>query len=191
MEREQLESTLNQLLNGSSSINDVVDLLLQSQGEIGVSAREGSPPSSSQIAQTAEACVDLGRAERCGFPEVVYGRGKTPEAIVGVFEALTAAGQACFATLVNDEQVDAVRERFPNVVFNKSAKTLRISPENEKPKGRVAVVSDPENVVRILAYSAGCRSSAVVGPRLLLRLALVVVLQEGSTGALECFPGLD
>lgn len=202
MEREQLESTLNQLLNGSSSINDVVDLLLQSQGEIGAaSAREGSPPSSSQIAQTAEACVDLGRAERCGFPEVVYGRGKTPEAIVGVFEALTAAEQACFATLVNDEQVAAVRERFPNVVFNKSAKTLRISPENEKPKGRVAVVSAGTSDLPIAEEAAetirwmNCEVDLIVdigvaGPQRLLnrveqlRQADSIVVVAGMEGAL-------
>ena len=142
MEREQLETTLNQLLNGASSLTDVVDLLLHSHSDVGhPSDSEQNTSSANQTALTPEACVDLGRAERCGFPEVVYGRGKTPEAIVGVFEALTAADQACLATLVNDEQAAVVLERFTDVVFNKTARTLRISTENQKPQGRVAVVS--------------------------------------------------
>jgi hypothetical protein len=72
---------------------------------------------------------------------VVYGRGKTPEAIVGVFEALSAAGQSCLATLVDEPQAAAVNERFPEVVFNETARTLRISHENSERQGLVAVVS--------------------------------------------------
>lgn len=100
-----------------------------------------SQPLERTVALTAEACVDLGRSERCGFPEVVYGSGKTPEAVVGVFEALAAAGQSCLATRVNGDQVAAVSERFPGVIFNESARTLRISSENAKRQGLVAVVS--------------------------------------------------
>ena len=36
---------------------------------------------------TAEVKVDMDRAQRCGFPEVVYSSGKTPEAIRDVFLA--------------------------------------------------------------------------------------------------------
>ena len=142
MEPEQFKTTLNQLLDGSLSIPDVVDRLVRSQSGVEhPSNSKQSPSPANKTALTSEACVDLGRAERCGFPEVVYGRGKTPKAIVGVFEALTAAGQACLATLVNDEQATVVQARFPDVVFNKTARTLRISPKNQKSRGLVAVVS--------------------------------------------------
>lgn len=202
MEREQLETTLNQLLNGSSSITDTIDLLLHSQRDTAdASAPERSTSSANQTAQTAEACVDLGRAARCGFPEVVYGRGKTPEAIVGVFEALTAAGQACLATLVNAEQATAVQKRFPAVVFNKTARTLRISPENQKPQGRVAVVSAGTSDLPIAEEAAetirwmNCEVDLIVdigvaGPQRLLnrveqlRKADSIVVVAGMEGAL-------
>ena len=202
MEREQLESTLNQLLNGSSSITDTVDLLLRSQGGVeDASAAEQIPSATNQTAQTAEACVDLGRAERCGFPEVVYGRGKTPEAIVGVFEALTAAGQACLATLVNEEQATAVQNQFPNAVFNKTARTLRVSPENQERQGRVAVVSAGTSDLSIAEEAAetirwmNCEVDLIVdigvaGPQRLLnrveqlRKADSIVVVAGMEGAL-------
>jgi pyridinium-3,5-biscarboxylic acid mononucleotide synthase len=202
VEREQLESTLNQLLNGSSSLTDVVDLLVRSQSRVGdASDPEQNASSANQTAQTLEACVDLGRAKRCGFPEVVYGRGKTPEAIVGVFDALTTAAQACLATLVNDKQAAAVKERFPDVVFNKTARTLRISPENQKPQGRVAVVSAGTSDLPVAEEAAetirwmNCEVDLIVdvgvaGPQRLLsrveqlRQADSIVVVAGMEGAL-------
>ena len=32
--------------------------------------------------------LDLARADRCGYPEVIYGEGKTPEQIIEIFRAL-------------------------------------------------------------------------------------------------------
>lgn len=37
--------------------------------------------------------VDLHRRTRQGFPEVIYGAGKTPEQIIGILRSLKAAGQ--------------------------------------------------------------------------------------------------
>ena len=37
--------------------------------------------------------VDLHRRTRQGFPEVIYGAGKTPEQIIGILRSLIAAGQ--------------------------------------------------------------------------------------------------
>lgn len=202
MEREQLESTLNLLLNGSSSLTDVVDLLVRSQSGFGhTSDSEQYPSSANETALTPEACVDLGRATRCGFPEVVYGRGKTPEAIVGVFEALTDAGQACLATLVNHQQADAVQERFPDVVFNQTARTLRISSEKQELKGSVAVVSAGTSDLPVAEEAAetirwmNCNVNLIVdvgvaGPQRLLgrveqlRKADSIVVVAGMEGAL-------
>ncbi len=202
MEPEQFKTTLNQLLDGSLSIPDVVDRLVRSQSGVEhPSNSKQSPSPANKTALTPEACVDLGRAERCGFPEVVYGRGKTPKAIVGVFEALTAAGQACLATLVNDEQATVVQARFPDVVFNKTARTLRISPKNQKSRGLVAVVSAgtsdlpiAEEAVETIRW-ANCEVDLIVdvgvaGPQRLLnrveqlRRADSIVVVAGMEGAL-------
>ena len=142
MERKQIESVLRRLMDGSTALPAVVDQLLSAH-QVAVSAADSASHRASLdgIARTPEACVDLGRLERCGFPEVVYGRGKTPEAIVRVFEALTAAGQACLATLVDSDQAAAVQQRFPEVLFNETARTLRISSGNSDRQGLVTVVS--------------------------------------------------
>lgn len=203
MERQHLEGILNQLMDGSSTMTEVLDALLQSLSSAASEKSEVVHPATNgtQTAQTAEACVDLGRAERCGFPEVVYGSGKSPEAIVAVFEALSAAGQACLATRVNDQQAAAVLERFPAVIFNKAARTLRIYGSESKLRGRVTVVSAgtsdlpvAEEATETLRWMNCCVELivdiGVAGPQRLLarvselRQADAIVVVAGMEGAL-------
>ena len=48
--------------------------------------------------------VDLDRAGRCGFPEVIYGTGKTAEAIGQIAEQLLGSEQPVLATRVDAEK---------------------------------------------------------------------------------------
>jgi NCAIR mutase (PurE)-related protein len=48
--------------------------------------------------------LDLGRAERCGFPEVIYGEGKDKETILKIFRSLHEHGLDGFATRVDTEK---------------------------------------------------------------------------------------
>jgi len=92
---------------------------------------------------TPEATIDLARAERCGFPEVVYGPGKRAETIAEIFAVQQAHGQACLATRLDAEQIAFVHARFPQAIVNEVARTIRLpAPEpaarvaGPKPEGR-------------------------------------------------------
>lgn len=93
--------------------------------------------------QQTAAQLDLDRARRCGFPEVVYGPGKTPDALVAIFRRLIEHGQSAFATRIEPAQVEAVCQAFPHAVHNTAARTLRIDPPNFQctPQGKVVVVT--------------------------------------------------
>ena len=91
-------------------------------------------------ARTPDASVDLARAARCGFPEVVFGEGKTADQIAAVFAAQRAAGQRCLATRVDEEVRAALAERFPNAVVNDPARTVRLG-EADGETGFVPVVT--------------------------------------------------
>ncbi|MEN1681955.1 MAG: nickel pincer cofactor biosynthesis protein LarB [Planctomycetota bacterium] len=84
--------------------------------------------------------IDLDRRRRCGFPEVVYGEGKTPDAVAAALGQLAAAGQPALATRVTQQHADATRERLPEIVHNTVARTLRLGVADET-KGSVAVVT--------------------------------------------------
>lgn len=72
------------------------------------------------------ACVDHHRALRCGFPEVVFGQGKTREQFAAIFAKLAHHGGNVLATRVTPELADAVRGDFPAADYNTLARTLTL-----------------------------------------------------------------
>jgi NCAIR mutase (PurE)-related protein len=70
--------------------------------------------------------LDWDRARRCGFPEVVFAEGKPADSLVRILRSLHAGGVEGFATRVNVEQADAVRQEFPQAAYNALARTLRV-----------------------------------------------------------------
>jgi len=96
------------------------------------------------IADVGEAQVDIDRQRRCGFPEVVYGEGKSVEALRKIFHALCENGVDVLATRVSQEKADALLPEFPNARYNALAKTFRIAQEaktEDQPRGIVTVVT--------------------------------------------------
>jgi len=56
--------------------------------------------------------IDYDREERCGFPEVIFGMGKSAEQIAGIATALLEEHGVALATRVDDEKAVTLIERF-------------------------------------------------------------------------------
>ena len=94
------------------------------------------------MADLGYAHVDLQRLQRCGFPEVIFGQGKTSEWIEGVARKLNEAGQHCLATRVGDEQAAHLAIAFPHAEQDRVARTFWLpSGPLEKPLGRIVVLT--------------------------------------------------
>jgi NCAIR mutase (PurE)-related protein len=91
------------------------------------------------------ATVDVNRATRCGFPEVIFGEGKSAETIAAIAEELLQRGQPVLATRIDALKGAALQELLPAVQYNAIARTVRIDlPESEADRasrGRVAVIT--------------------------------------------------
>jgi len=86
--------------------------------------------------------LDTDRLRRRGFPEVIFGQGKTPEQLVKIVSTLAAAGQNCIATRISKEQYHAVKTAFPNIRYHESARVLTLDiTKRPRPKGCVVVLS--------------------------------------------------
>jgi hypothetical protein len=93
-------------------------------------------------AETSSAQLDLDRARRCGYPEVVYCPGKTAAAIIEIFHAFQTHGQDCFATRATPEQASELLEVFPMAIHNPVARTIRLPLANLPPTaGKVVVIT--------------------------------------------------
>lgn len=84
-----------------------------------------APPDPNAIDFLPGLQLDLGRAQRCGFPEVIYGPGKSNENLTEAFEHLLASGQSAFATRLSESQTQALAKRFPEAIVNPVAHTVR------------------------------------------------------------------
>ncbi len=153
------------------------------------------------------ACLDHHRALRCGFPEVIFGQGKTAEQVETLFGKLAEAGGNVLATRVAADAAARVGARFPNAQYHELARTLTLrQTATPTAAGLVAVVcagtSDlpvaEEARVTIEMMDQPARTIYDVGVaglhRLLgrsdeLRQANVVVVVAGMEGALPSVVG--
>jgi NCAIR mutase (PurE)-related protein len=88
--------------------------------------------------------VDVERAGRCGFPEVIFGEGKLPATIVAIARHLLDRGQAVLVTRVSTDQSIAVARELPDAHYNATARTIRIDQPRSKARerrGRVVVIT--------------------------------------------------
>ena len=72
------------------------------------------------------ATIDHHRALRSGFPEVVFGEGKTVDQTIAICERLAERGDGFLVTRTNDEQRAALTRQFPSSLSNVLARTVRL-----------------------------------------------------------------
>lgn len=97
-------------------------------------------------ADLGEIQLDLDRRRRCGFPEVIFGQGKSLESLEKAFHAILADGADVLATRISAEYGAALSEKFAAGRYNPIGRTFRIGKSNcngEPPSGRghVAIVT--------------------------------------------------
>jgi pyridinium-3,5-biscarboxylic acid mononucleotide synthase len=93
------------------------------------------------VADLGFAQVDTHRALRKGFPEVIFGAGKTPPQVVRIAAKLRDAGQPVLVTRVTPEQARWLRRKFKLAVYHETARcvTIEQKPLPKRP-GTISVV---------------------------------------------------
>jgi NCAIR mutase (PurE)-related protein len=95
--------------------------------------------------------IDFERPERLGFPEFVFGEGKTTEQIAGILDKFQERKAPCLVTRLQPEKAEHLARQFPEAVTDPVARTLRLG-DNQSPRG--------DGTVAIIA--AGTSDAAVV-----------------------------
>lgn len=86
--------------------------------------------------------IDNHRAIRVGYPEVIYGAGKTTEQVIEILGHLFKKECNILATRVPKEMADAVLENYPQMHYNKIGRTLSFAPKAiENVGGKIAIVA--------------------------------------------------
>jgi NCAIR mutase (PurE)-related protein len=155
------------------------------------------------------ASVDHHRALRQGFPEVVFGQGKTVEQVVAIAERIVARGDGLLATRLAPDAAESLAARFPAVELNGLGRTAWLAPAepvSRTVRGSILVVTAGTSDLPV-AEEAAVTAAAFGNPverltdvgvagihRLLargdtLRTASVVIVVAGMEGALPSVVG--
>ena len=84
--------------------------------------------------------VDHDRVRRCGYPEVIYCEGKTPEQVASIAKEIAASGCNVIATRARADHFEAVREFLPEAVFHDCG-IIAVQKEAVKKTGYVCVIT--------------------------------------------------
>jgi NCAIR mutase (PurE)-related protein len=197
MDRNILEKLAGGLLTGGMTSGEFLALAGAPQ--------ETSSPSTAQL---GEVTLDLDRRRRCGFPEVIFGEGKTVATLAKIMERMREEKVRILVTRVSPEKGTELRAMFPAAVYNEVGRTLRLAVDGEEPSlvGKVAVVTagtsdlpvaeEARETLDWMGVSAGIIADVgVAGPqRLLARLDDIrgsdaVVVVAGMEAALASVVG--
>ncbi|MSU57056.1 MAG: nickel pincer cofactor biosynthesis protein LarB [Pedosphaera sp.] len=93
------------------------------------------------VADLGFAQVDMHRALRKGFPEVIFGAGKSPAQVVKIAAKLVAREQRVLVTRLAAEHARALRKKFKHAVHHELARcvTIEKKPATKRP-GFIAVI---------------------------------------------------
>ena len=117
LDRKSIRELLEQYKEGKISIDDGVDALSQ------------LPYENLGFAQ-----IDHHRELRQGFPEVIYGEGKTKEQILAIMKSLAEESRHnVMATHVSAEKADFVRNELPDAVYDEVSRILYIEQKRSEP----------------------------------------------------------
>ncbi len=110
MQEDQIRGLLEGVSQGTIAIDDALSKLRSLPVEmVGDFAR-----------------LDNHRALRCGFPEVVFGQGKTPEQVVQIVRRLSEQNDRVMVTRVTPEMNAVVQPQIPEMVYHPAARILAL-----------------------------------------------------------------
>lgn len=84
------------------------------------------PTPTTPLVDLGFAQVDLERATRKGFPEVIFGSGKTPAQVAAIASELYQAHGRALATRITAEHAAVLQQKFPAAVHHEAARCLSL-----------------------------------------------------------------
>jgi NCAIR mutase (PurE)-related protein len=83
--------------------------------------------------------IDHHRQLRRGFPEVIFGQGKTAEQLLAITASIASRGQAVLITRLGADKAEALKAKFPEAVYHPLSRTLTLG-NPDKPNGNGLVL---------------------------------------------------
>ncbi len=151
--------------------------------------------------------VDHHRAIRQGFPEVIFGRGKTPEQIAGIAERLLSNAANLLVTRTDRSAFECVKLIADDAIFHEMSGAITVTRDHTaRGRGKIAIVTAGTSDIPVAEeaaitaeimgnqttrlYDVGVAGiHRVLSQRELLQSAKAIVCVAGMEGALPSVVG--
>ena len=87
--------------------------------------------------------VDHHRSLRKGFPEVIFGEGKTADQIAGIMDKMVNQENIILVTRTSQQKAQAVLSRFPQAIYHADARmiVMELNPVPIRGRGLILIIS--------------------------------------------------
>jgi NCAIR mutase (PurE)-related protein len=123
MNKESLIDLLNSVAAGRTSVNAAAEQLTQLSHE-----------------DIQYAHIDHHRSLRKGFPEVIFGQGKSPGQIIGILEKMVPQEDIVLVTRIDQPKADQVLLNFPNAEYDTDAGMLILRQKKVPMRGKGTIL---------------------------------------------------
>jgi pyridinium-3,5-biscarboxylic acid mononucleotide synthase len=106
--------------------------------------------------------VDHQRELRQGFPEVVFGLGKTPEQVAAIAAEIVSHGHTLLVTRASDEAFAAVQAQVPGAIFHPLARAITYRQRDVLP-GRGTILVAAAGTSDLPVAEEACVTAEVMG----------------------------
>lgn len=126
MNKKELEQLLNQVKNNEIEVGEALKDIEQLP----------------TFGQMDFAMIDNHREMRVGYPEVIYGEGKTNEQVTSIVEYMTSTKQNVLVTRADESMFESVKEKCPQAKYNFIGRTITVvNKPIELSKYKIAIVA--------------------------------------------------
>lgn len=147
VERDELKKLLGEVASGKVDVDGALQRLR-----------------SNHVESLEFATLDMHRALRRGFPEVVYGPGKSVEQVVAIIGRIHQAGQTVLVTRVEPVVFRAVEEVWPEAEYHEHARAIVLRTGRRK-TGRAGIVVITAGTSDIAVADEAAVTAEVMGNR--------------------------
>ncbi|MGM0880174.1 MAG: nickel pincer cofactor biosynthesis protein LarB [Bacillota bacterium] len=99
--------------------------------------------------------LDVGRNERTGHPEVVFGQGKTVDQVETIFSRLVEIHGRALVTRATAEMAERVIARYPEARYGEGTRLISLGQSARKLPGKVAVLTGGTSDIPVAEEAAG------------------------------------
>ena len=119
MDQERLNHLLRAVAEGNTSVQEASDVIKKLPFE-----------------DIDFAHIDHHRSLRKGFPEVIFGQGKTASQIIGIIQRMLPQESVILVTRVDAAKADKITRSFAEAVYDPEAGMILFGKKKRPPKGR-------------------------------------------------------